>query len=257
MKKLFYFLIFIFLVGCSASPKQKIEVSKTSNKQILKAELPSWLYKIPEKAVVGIAPYKKDKESSVDAARKMAAVFSNRNRSSIAISKKGFREAQDDLSDMQVKFRINVGDPKEASKLYENLKIVDETRFHNYYLALFSEYDIEIDTKKVYTSVKKPDWFQNNRLEDEEGLVTYHSTTTSANFISAWEMAAENARLQIAEYIEKKVKGLLLRKNENFEKYVSIETTQNVSNFKIVRSAVRAENQDQLLIYQVYMEVQR
>ncbi|HCX73071.1 MAG TPA: hypothetical protein DHM37_05065 [Candidatus Cloacimonas sp.] len=257
MKKISYFLIFIFLLGCSATIKQEIEVSPTSNKQVLEAELPNWLYKIPEKAVVGIAPYKKNKESSLEAARKMAAVFSNRNRSSIAISKKGFREAQDSLSDMQVKFRMNVGDPKEASKLYENLKLIDETRFHNYYLALFSENSIEFDTKKVYSNLEKPNWFQKTRLEDEEGLVTYHSTATSANFISAWEMAAENARLQIAEYIEKKVRGLLLRKNENFDKYVSIETSQNVSNFKIVRSAVRAEYQDQLLIYQVYMEVQR
>lgn len=258
MRKIIWLLLIILLAGCSANAKPQVKPPKTNLEENMQANLPGWVHDIPADMVVGIAPYKADRDSSVDAARKMAAVFSNRNQSSILISKMGNRDAEDDLADVQVKFRMNVGDPQQARKVYDNLVLVDEAKLHNYFVGLFAPIPTEIEnSEKIKTSSQPPVWFQKGKLQDDEGLVRCHEVGSSADFIRAWEKAAENGRLRIAEYLEKHVRGLLTSQNENIDKYVSVETAKNVDSFKILRSAVQVCYQDHLLSYKVYMEVQR
>jgi len=258
MKKFIWLILIIFLVSC-ASHKNQISVTPKANfEDKMQAPLPSWMHKIPQKAVVGIAPLKSDKESSIDAARKMAAVFSNRNRASIVISKMGNREAEDDLADMQVKFRMNVGDPLQAQKIYEQLELKAETKLHNYFIGLFAPAEIKLGLSgNIKTSSKVPTWYQYGSLEDENGVVTCQTMGSSADLVRAWEKAAENGRLRIAEYLEKHVQGLLASHNQNIDKYISVETAQNVGAFKILRSSVQVCYKDHLLSYKVYMEMQR
>jgi len=258
MKKIMWFLLIILLAGCSASSKPTIKSPQPNLEENMQADLPGWVHIIPPGMVVGIAPNTANKENSVDAACKMAAVFSNRNRSSILISKMGNRDAEDDLADVQVKFRMNVGDPKRAQKEYENLILIDEAKLHNYFIGLFAPVETEVGKLlNVKTTSGVPLWFQKGKLQDDEGVVTCHEIGSSADFVRAWEKAAENGRLRIAEYLEKHVQGLLASHNNNIDKYISVETAKNVDSFKILRSAVQVCYQDHLLSYKVYMEVQR
>lgn len=259
MKKFVYFLclfsLTIVLFSCySAAPIQSAPVLKKVGMEAL----PCWLYQLPAEAdyVVGIATRNFDQEAMLDAAKQMAAVMHSRNAGSFTITKFARTSGSDRLKEGKVRFQLNVAEPETTQKIYENLNLIDETFLYDNYIALFSIENTQIDESYCKKQVQNfPEWFKKDNIIINEDAILSHSYESSHNLTLAWEKAAEKARLQLAEYLEKDVQSYVLSRNENIEKQIAIESSRKLLNMNISRSFIVMKNFDSLISYEVYLEL--
>lgn len=259
MKKIVHLIIAVMatfiLVSCSsASPVQTEPVLKKVGMEAL----PCWLYQLPEEGdyVVGIAPRNFDKESMQDAARQMAAVMHSRNAGSFTINKFARTSGSDRYKEGTGRFRLNVAEPETTQKIYERLNLIDETYLYDNYIALFSLVTKEIAESYCKKQVQNfPGWFKKDDIILSDDAIFSHSFESSHDLTTAWEKAAEKARLQLAKYLEKDVQSYVLSRDENIEKQIAIESSRKLLNMNISRSFILMKNFDSLISYEVYLEM--
>jgi hypothetical protein len=193
MKKIFVILIVLAtLVGC-ASQKPK-EITKPI-KKIEKMSLPAWVYELPESGdfVIGISTRSIYEDQMKDAAKQMATVIHSRNKASYTITKSAATSKEEFLGGGSAQFKLNVSSsPEETQRIYENLNLVDEFFYYEYYLALFSETVKELhESHKTKYVANFPEWHENDGLRVEDGFIYSYASESSSNLVSALEVAAE------------------------------------------------------------------
>ncbi|MCK4653434.1 MAG: hypothetical protein KAU01_03215, partial [Candidatus Cloacimonetes bacterium] len=146
--------------------------------------------------------------------------------------------------------------PEETKRIYETLQLVDEAFLYDFYIALFSEIKTNIPAsyRKKYVS-NFPQWYEGDKIVVESDKIIGYTSSSSSNLVSAWENAAENARLEIAKYLEKEVQSALISKDEEIEKSIVLETSKKLIKMNITRSFVSSELRDNLRSYKVYLEL--
>jgi len=255
MNKLLLVTVLFTLLGC-ASQTEFEEV-----KMIHKIEypfLPGWVHELPAgDFVIGIARKSFDEDEMKDAAKQMAAVMKSRNEASYSIEKFASTTTEDLLLDGKAEFYLNVSaSPKTTRRIYESLQVVDEEFFFDYYLALFSPQNSFIEEKLKKRFVANfPSWYEKNKISVESSQIISHASGSSFNLVNAWETAAENARLEIAKYLEKDVQTALISIDEEMEKTLALETTKKLIKMKIRRCFISSELHDNLRSYKVFMEM--
>lgn len=253
MKKLLsIILISLFIVSCMN--KKQIYKQNLVNK-IEVYPLPSWIYHTPNDCIVGISHKSIDKEQMINSAKQMAAVIKSRNNSSFTVEKTASTTKEEILRSGKSDFKLNVSaSPEETKQIYENLQLINFTMVHGYYIGLFSEINNKEITSKFYVD-KKPEFFEQNKLEVTDKYIVYYATFSSASLIKAWEEANEKARLEIAKYLQKQVQSAIINKNESIDKRISIETKMKLEKIELVESYVTSQLKDNLRTYQVYHKI--
>ena len=252
MKKNWIIFLFIsLLLGCASQKSAEKEVKTI--KKIEKMSLPAWAYDLPENGdfVIGISSRSIYEDQMKDAAKQMATVNHSRNKASYTITKSAATSKEEYLSGGSAQFKLNVSsDPEETQRIYENLKLVDEFLYYEFYLALYSENSSELtESCKTQYVANFPDWYKNEGLKVENGKVRCYATESSSNLVSAWDKAAEKARFEIAKYLEKNVQSELTNKNEDITKKYAIETRLKLAELQISRSYITSELFDNLRPY--------
>lgn len=245
----------LILLSCSTSyyPQAKPVLNKVGMEA-----LPCWLYQLPEDGdyVVGISTRNFDLDSMQDAARQMAAVMHSRNAGSFTINKFARTSGSDRLKEGSGEFRLNVAEPETTQKIYDRLNLVDETYLYDNYIALFSLLNDDIDESYCKKQVMNfPEWFKNDDIIITDDTILSHSYESSHDLTTAWEKAAEKARLQLAKYLEKDVQSYVLSRDENIKKQIAIESSRKLLNMDISRSFIIMKNFDSLISYEVYLEM--
>ena len=252
----FLFLILIILTGCVF---EETVVEKKEVKKLDKVPLPVWAYELPpgDNLIIGISGKSIYKDQMKDANKQMAAVMHSRNRSSYTISKRATTEKEDYLSGGSAGFNLNVSSsPEETQRIYNSLKMLDETDFFGYYLALYSDGKANLTEKhKKKFVLNSPVWYKKDGLKLEGDLIISFASASSSDLVIAWENAAEQARFEIAKYLEKNVQGAVLNENERIEKKIAIETRKKLSQLRINRSFISSQLYDNLRSYKVYLEL--
>jgi hypothetical protein len=255
MNKLLLVIALLILLGC-ASQTEFEEV-----KMIHKIEypfFPGWVYELPAgDYVIGMARKSFDEDEMKDAAKQMAAVMKSRNEASYSIEKFASTTTEDLLRDGKAEFYLNVSaSPETTRRIYESLQVVDEEFFFDYYLALFSIQNDNVAEKYKKRFVTNfPDWYERNKIVVENVHIVSYASGSSSHLINAWESAAENARLEIAKYLEKDVQTALISIDEEMEKSLALETTKKLIEMKIRRCFISSELHDNLRSYKVFMEM--
>lgn len=255
MNRLLLLTVLFVLLGCASHTE--FEEVKMIHK-IEYPQLPGWVYELPAgEYVIGIARKSFDEVDMKDAARQMAAVMKSRNEASYSIEKFASTTTEDLLRDGKAEFYLNVSaSPETTRSLYESLQVVDEVFFFDYYLALFSLQNDLVEKKYKNRFVANfPDWYERNRITVENINIISYASGSSSHLISAWESAAEIARLEIAKYIEKDVQSALISIDEEMEKLLALETTKKLIEMKIRRCFISSELHDNLRSYKVFMEI--
>ena len=257
MKKLGVFALIVFiLTGCA---QQKVQQQETGFIQKFEQEpLPGWVYQLPPNGdfVIGMASRSFYEDKMKDAAKQMAAVMHSRNKASYAISNSTSKMSEDCLQSGSAAFKLNVGSPQETKQIYKNLRLADETFFHDFYIALFTENGAELPEELREKRVEMtPSWYEKDGLIPMENGIEYHIFASSSNLIDAWCRATENARLEIAEYRQKNVLGKVVNRDENVTKDIAIESRQKITDLQISRSFITSELHDNLRSYKVYLEM--
>lgn len=256
MKKILLMFV-IILLGCASHKSEKVQTKIV--KKIEQEALPAWVYEIPagKDYVVGIASRTVDAEQMKDAAKQMAAIILSRNKASYTIEKAASTEKEEIGQSGSAKFKLNVSaSPQETQRIYQNLQVVDETFFYDFYLALFSETPDTLAgsyTSKYITNF--PDWYEADGLKIVDSQIRSYAAESSSNLVNAWQKAAETARFELAKYVEKTVQSELLSENENITRKIAIETRLKMEEMHITRSFITSELQDNLRSYKVYLEM--
>ena len=258
MRRLLIILgVLILVFGCASQKPVEKEIKII--KKIEKISLPAWIYDLPQtdEFVVGISSRSIYEDQMKDASKQMASVMHSRNKASYTITKSAATTKEDYLSGGSAQFKLNVSSsPEETQRIYENLQLVDEVFYYEFYLALFAESTNEVNEScKTKYVANFPEWYENDGLKVDEGNLRSYASESSSNLISAWETAAEKARFEIAKYLEKDVQSVLTSENENITKKYAIETRQKLAEIQISRSHITSELYDNLRSYKVYLEV--
>lgn len=255
MKKILLFLGLIIVVSCTQNII--VEYEKPVLKKITEPN-PLWLYELPEGSdyVVGISVYTADSIAMKIAAKEMAAVMKSRNTGSYTIEKYSQADHENKLNSGHATFKLNVGTPEETKEIYSKLKIIDSFKLYDNYIALYATESKGIEEKYKNRVLRSfPKWYRKSELSDKSNYITAWAEGHSHDLATAWEKAAEEARYQIAGYLEKDVLGAVENNNENTSKKVSVETTIKLSNLEIVRSYIVTEQNGSLFSYNVYLEM--
>ena len=257
MKKIFYLLIISVIFGCVSRNYDYYE--RPTIHKIVREPLPQWFYELPsENFIVGISQKTADEKNNIEAAKQEAAVTMSRNKASFTVNNFAERNSEDIMKSGKAELKINVSfSPTETNRIFSQLKLVDKTTYFDYFIALFSVSETLLDEnseRKYYLFA--PDWLAKNKILPTASGLNIYAAATSANLIDAWEKAAENARLQAADYLEKNVEGLVKSNNEEIDKLIALETNKIVGNLIIARSYIQTEMKNSLVGYKVYLEME-
>jgi hypothetical protein len=255
MRRIIILFFLFLLIGCSS--QFPVKNSPVMKKMELNA-LPCWIYELPAEGdyVIGISTRSFDEFSMQESARQMAAIIRSRNKSSFTINKFARTSGSDNLKEGNTLFQLNVAEPEKTRKVFENLKLIDETFLFDNYIALFSETENSIDESYCKKQVMNfPQWFKEDKLTVTDTEILSCSKAGSYNLATAWEKAAEKARFQLAEYLEKDVQSSVISNNEVIEKQIAIESTRKLIDISIPRSFIILKNIDSLISYEVYLEL--
>ncbi len=255
MNRSLLIIMLLILLGCAS--QTEYEEVKMIHK-IEYPQLPGWVYELPAgEYVIGIARKSFDEDEMKDAAKQMAAVMKSRNEASYSIEKFASTTTEDLLRDGKAEFRLNVSaSPETTRRLYESLQVIDEVFFFDCYLALFSlQKDNVTEKYKKRFVANFPDWYEKDKISVESSQIISYATGSSFNLVNAWESAAENARLEIAKYVEKDVQTALISRDEKMEKSLALETTKKLIEMKLRRCFISSELKDNLRSYKVFMEM--
>lgn len=255
MKYLFLILSLLLLISCQTAQLEEIE--QPLNKRVTGLN-PLWLYELPVGSdyIIGISQCNHDTLTVENAAREMASVMKSRNTGSYTIQKFSQTDAENIQKSGNASFNLNVGTPEEAKENFKKLHIIDSHKLNHYFIGLYSIATSEIEDKYKKKEIRSfPKWYQENKIEDNSGYLTTWASDGSYDLITAWEKAAEVARYQIADYLEKDVSAGLFSNNEDITKKISIETTRKLANLEITRSYIVTEKYDTLYSYKIYLEM--
>ncbi len=262
-KLLISFVLFCLILaffGCSSNKVLQEDKKETSKTTIYKPEnvkVPKWVFEKLETGdfVIGISPKFFDYDKMVDAAKGMAAVIKGRNIGSYSISKYASQSVGED--DAYAKFKLNVSSSIEEVKRFDNsLILIEETYLYGFFIGLYSEENHEIEQELVNLSeLTEPEWISEDKLIVNDEVILSKAFATSINLDTAWEKAAENARLEIGKYLEKNVQGLVKSTNEIIDKSLAVETTIKTCRMKITRSHIVANMRDGFFSYKVFIEM--
>lgn len=251
-------IVLIILLNACAPQKQHYKKESFIHK-IESGNLPTWVYELPVPGdyVVGIAQRSFDPEKTIADAREMATVIKCRNTGSYAIERFASAESSDIIKDGNVVFKLNVcSDPEEMQQIYEDLILVDEEHYYDFYIALFSRTDSTVANKyKTRIIANFPSWFEDRKIIDNEDTIITYARDSSSDLATAWERCAESARQQLAKYLEKDVLGGIYSLNDDVQKKINIETTRKLFRMEISRCFIQSEMKDALYSYKVYMEM--
>lgn len=257
MKRILILFCIILVWGCSSHKAQKAEPEIVKKIEI--EQLPSWLYELPadKDLVIGIAARSIYEEDMKDAAKQMATVIHSRNKASYTIVKNAATNSENIIQEGTAQFKLNVSSsPEETQHIYENLNLLDETFYYDYYLAIFSENSDSLTSdKKTKYAANFPSWYQNDGLQIDEDNIRCYASESSSNLISAWQRAAEKARFELANYLEKNVQSELLNEDDRITKKIAIETKLKLEKMKITRCFISSHLSDNLRSYKVYLEM--
>jgi len=255
MKQIILFIIILLLISCSS---EIVLVKQPALKKMGIEPLPCWVYELPAESdyIIGVSARSFDHDSMFDAARQMAAVMKSRNKGSFTIDRFSISSGSNILREGKAVFQLNVAEPNETLRIYESLNLIDETYLYDHYIALFSETELSIPEsfcqKKI---INFPDWYSKDEIIIEDEYLLSHAQDGSYNLVTAWEKTAEKARYELAKYLEKEVKSIVLSQNENIEKNIAVESTKKLVNLEITRTFIIMKNYDSLISYQVYLEI--
>ena len=255
-KLLLLLLIISFSLGCAS---QKPIFKETIFHKMEYIQVPLWAYSPPAQSdyVIGISTKSFDEEAMRDAARQMAAVMKSRNTGSYTIEKFAMTTTSNIIKDGKSVFKLNVGSPEEAERIYNSLHLVDEAYLYDFYLGLFSESQTEIaESYKEKRIFNFPDWYKKDQIIDEGNIIISYASDRSYNLVTAWEKTAEKARFGLAKYLEKDIQGALISKDEEIDKRIAIESTRKLAKMHIKRSFIVTEIYDSLIGYKVYLEME-
>lgn len=256
MKKYGLLLIVLFLVSCSTT--KRAEPQARTVYKIEQESLPAWLYELPPQGdfVIGIAFRSFDVDAMKEDAKQRAAIIHSRNKASYAISKSASRSTDNFLMDGRAKFTLNVSIPEETMAIYEQLKLVDDYIFNEYFLGLYTQTEQTLPEQyKVYQSLPLPQWCSQTGLVVEGDVIRYYISESSADLVSAWGRASETARLKIAEYLEIRIQSDVTSIDDRTKKDIALETRKKINDLIIQRSYITSQMRDNLRSYKVYMEM--
>lgn len=221
--------------------------------------LPRWVYHLPDGSdyVLGIAPRSLDTGMMQESAREMAAIMYSRNHGSYTIDNTAITAREDPVRSGSADFRLNVGSPDKAREYFDKLQLVDEAYSYEYYFGLFSLTGTKPEKKIREKLVPNfPDWFSEREIVDLDVVIKTCAQDRSYDLVIAWDRAAENARYELAKYLEKQVQAAIISLNEEIDKRIAIESNRKLVNMKITRSHIVTESHDNLLSYIVYLEME-
>ena len=256
MKKI-GFLIFSILIMCSCTTNNQIYKQQTQDRFEI-APLPKWVYTTPENFVVGISQKSMNSDEMKEAAKQNAAVMKSRNQASYTIDKYASTSSDHTLKSNATEFKLNVSSsPQVTEQIYNSLVLVDSVEVLGYFIGLFSATKGELNTSfKSTTIMKIPKLFENNKLEVKANKVICYKTVRSSSLVLAWNNAAEEARYEIANYLEKKVQSAIINTDEITEKRIALETSEKLSKMKLMKSYITTELIDNLRLFKVYHEME-
>ena len=257
MKILRFLLLLSVVISISCSTQFINDYEKPHKKHITERN-PIWLYELPVgyDYIVGSAHLSPDSIATQDAAKEMAAVLKSRNTGSYTIQKATQTDSDYSIENGKATFNLNVGDPDEAKRIFNNLNLIDSHKLNNYYIGLFADISSDInDNFKQLEMRGFPKWYRERALDDKQGYITTWAEASSYDLALAWEKAAEKARYQIADYLEKDITAAVINKNDDIKKDIAIETTRKLSHLEITRSYIITEEHDNLYSYKVYLEM--
>ncbi|MCF7858278.1 MAG: hypothetical protein K9N07_02985 [Candidatus Cloacimonetes bacterium] len=248
-------IIMLIITGCSKN--QEIYRQKFTDKYEVPA-LPGWIYKTPEKFVVGISLKSSNKNEMKEAAKQMAAVIESRNNSSYTIDNYASTTSDNILKSGKSQFKLNVSSsPERTEEICNALTLVDSLETLGYFFGLFSTENNKKPRLKAKLEIQQlPENFEDDKLEIFADTINFHKTASSSSLISAWKTAAEEARYEIAKYLEKQVQSAIINTDENTEKRIVLETSKLLSRMRLNKSYIITELKDNLRIFKVYHEME-
>ena len=257
MKKVIILLLTIMIIAGCATHK---EIYKQETQDRLEIPpLPKWVINPPENFVVGISLKSMNTYEMHEAAKQMAAVMKSRNSASYTIEKYAATSSENILKSNITEFKLNVSSsPQRTKEIYNSLKLIDSIEALGYFIGLFSSTNIEINIsyKKPYMH-RIPEYFEKDKLEVSVNTINCYKTESSTSLVLAWETAAEEARYEIAKYLEKKVQSAIINIDDKIlEKRIALETSEKLSKMKLKTSYITTELKDNLRLFKVYHEME-
>ena len=250
-----YVLVLLLFTGCATHK----EIYKQETQDRLEIPpLPKWIYNTPDNYVVGISQKSMNSDEMHEAAKQMAAVMKSRNDASYTIEKYAATTSDNTLKSNITEFKLNVSSsPQKTEQIYNSLELIDSIEALGYFIGLFSSTNIEINAsyRKPYIQ-RIPEYFEKDKLEISDNTVNCYKTVSSSSLILAWENAAEEARYEIAKYLEKKVQSAIINVDEIIEKRIALETSEKLSMMKLKSSYITTELKDNLRLFKVCHEME-
>lgn len=256
MKIKLLIITIIIVVGCS---QNRIISEYKKQTDYTDIEVPNWLLQIPDGYEIGISKIVRDTLQYRNAAKEFAAVMKSRNNSSYAIYNFAQHNTESLLKNKKAELKINVSsNPEKAHEFFKSMQLLNSNNFYGYFIGLFacnSNNQTLISEKFIEIQPQKPEWFKNN-IEIDNSIVYANAKASSSNLIDAWQKAAEHARLNIARYKQKDVKGMINSNNKKTDRIVAVETSKKISNLNIVKSHIIKKLIDSSLTsYEVFLQV--
>ena len=257
MKKVIILLFSLVIIAGCATHK---EIYKQETQDRLEIPpLPKWVNNTPDNFVVGISQKSMNSDEMQEAAKQMAAVMESRNDASYTIEKYAATSNDNTFKSNISEFKLNVSSsPQKTEQVYNSLKLVDSIEALGYFIGLFSSTNMEINSsyKKPYIQ-RMPEYFEKDKLEISDDTINCYKTVSSSSLVLAWENAAEEARYEIAKYLEKKVQSAVINIDDEItEKRIALETSEKLSKMKLTTSYITTELKDNLRLFKVYHEME-
>jgi len=251
-----YVLVLLLFAGCATN----IEIYKQETQDRLEIPpLPKWVYNTPENFVIGISQKSMNLDEMHEAAKQMAAVMESRNDGSYTIEKYAATSNENTLKSNITEFKLNVSSsPQKTEQVYNSLELVDSIEALGYFIGLFSSTNMEINASYKKPFIQRiPEYFEKDNLEISDNTINCYKTVSSSSLILAWENAAEEARYEIAKYLEKKVQSAIINIDDVItEKRIALETSEKLSEMKLKTSYITTELKDNLRLFKVYQEME-
>ncbi len=256
MRKLIILLLSLFvIVGCATQNK----IYKQETQDVFEIpSLPKWVNSAPDNFVVGISRKSMNHDDMKDSARQMATVMESRNHASYTIEKYASTSNEEILKSNVTKFKLNVSSsPQHTEQIYNSLILVDSSEALGYFFGLFSMTSSEVQSSDKKGNIQRlPEYYDIDKLMISNNAITCFRTESSASLVHAWEKAAEEARFEIAKYLEKQVQSVIINTDEITEKRIALETAEKLSQMKLKASYITTELKDNLRLFKVYHELE-
>lgn len=254
-----YVLFILILISSCAVSNDKVHHTSGSGGQDKVVAIPRWLHELPEgDFTIGIAHRERDEENMHIHAKQHATISKSRNDNSICIVKYTHQSSDLTHKDTEARFEINVSaSPDSLVKIYEALLLIDSYNLYENFVGIYaySKKELSDHHREIITPEFDPLEFAEPIIVKEEKLESYASAS-STNLIRAWDRAAEQARNQLASYIQKNVESFVGRIDEKMHKDIAVETSIILGKMRISKGIITMEMVDNLLSYVIYLMIE-